>query len=89
MQSNEQVIDKIEKEQENLNINLQKLNSFICNSDDFKKLDLALESLLVNQYKVMDDYYVLLEFRKQYLNGNLDSSVVELYKSIFGNGQAK
>ena len=42
-----------------------------------------------HQYKVMDDYYVLLEFRKQYLNGNLDSSIVELYKSIFGNGQAK
>lgn len=96
-QSNEQIINKIEKEQEDLNINLQKLNSFICNSDDFKKLDLTLKSLLVNQYKVVDDYYELLELRKQYLNGNLDSFIVEdledsydgLYKSVFGKGEVK
>lgn len=92
MQSEKNVIDKIKKEQKDLSNTLQKLELFIRTSDDFKKLDPALKSLLLLQYKSMHDYYDQLDLRRKYLNGHMDLYTVDklmdryddLYKSMFG-----
>lgn len=92
MQSEKNIVDKIKKEQKDLSNNLQKLELFIRTSNDFKKLDPALKSLLLKQYKSMHDYFDQLEQRRQYLNGHMASYTVDnlrniyddLYKSMFG-----